>query len=74
MVGSYVEGLPANDRLELAAPVLAIDDEVVSDAPFDRFCRHLTQPSERYEFTLEEDHAEAVLVAPVEDLVARFEH
>ena len=74
VVGSFMEGLPANDSLELAAPVLAIDDEIVSDAPFDRFCRHLTQPPERYEFTLEDDHAQPVPVAPVEDLLARFEH
>jgi len=73
VVGSYVEGLPANDGLQLAAPVLAIDDEIVSDAPFDRFCRHLTQPPERMVFTLEADHAETVPVAPVEDLFARFE-
>ena len=72
VVGSFVEGLPANDGLELAAPVLAIDDEIVSDAPFDRFCRHLTQPPERFDFVLADDQAAAVAVSPASGFLERL--
>ena len=64
MVGSFVEGLPANDGLQLAAPVLAIDGEVVSGAPFDRFCRHFTQPPERYVVALAVEPPPSVAVSP----------
>jgi hypothetical protein len=64
VVGSFVEGLPGNDGVELAAPVQAIDGEVVSDAPFDRFCRHLTQPPERYAVALAVEPPASVAVSP----------
>jgi predicted aspartyl protease len=65
VVGSYVEGAPGNESLELGAGVARIDGEDVARAPFAEFCDHLLADKEEFSITLTEPLA-IVQVGPLE--------
>ncbi|MEA2025777.1 MAG: hypothetical protein U9O18_03720, partial [Chloroflexota bacterium] len=70
VVGSYAEGLSANDGLELGADVTAIDGIDVTRAPFDDFCTRLTaEDAATYEMTVAGDVPTTVEVTRVEDFL-----
>ncbi len=66
VIGSYVDGLPANAGLGLSDEVLDIDGEDVTGATFDTFCRHLTGTPASYEMTVAGEPPARFQVAPVE--------
>jgi predicted aspartyl protease len=66
VVGSYVEGAPGNEPLELGAHVARIDDQVVARAPFAEFCDHLLADKEEFSITLAGEAPATVQQGPLE--------
>ena len=68
VVGSFVEGLEANEGLSLGTPVVAIDGEAVSGMPFDDYCTRVVRASgpDARELTVAGDPPLMVTAAPVE--------
>ncbi len=71
VVGSYVEGPAGIAGLELGARVQAIDGQDVTRAPFDDFCRRLTDGPDAFEMTIAGGEVPVTVdVAPVEGFFA----
>ena len=68
VIGSFVEGLPANAGLSLAAPVTAIDGADVTGVPFDDYCARVVRESgpPAYELTVAGDPPSTVPVVSLE--------